>query len=362
MMPDTILRHLAALVGCDTQNPPRDIGANHDIFNYISSVLESGNGFSASVEDHGRGRVSYLAQRGDPKILFNVHLDTVPVGAGWTRPPLELTVEGTRAFGRGCCDIKGAAAALLAIAEAADDPIAILFSTDEEGAEGCCIAEFSQSLPEDSYQVVVVAEPTECKAVLAHRGYLSVLGEFHGEAGHSSAPRALIDNANHQAALWASTAIEYAASEAALGRGMCFNIGSMSGGTSSNVIAARSNVHWSARLPPGGDTDATMAALCNATDTSKTASWNARFAGPPLPGSAGAGTAAQDFCDRHSLTIGTPVDYWTEASLFSAAGHPAIVLGPGNIEQAHAADEWVLIDQLLCAAKIYAGLLKEIHQ
>ncbi len=361
MIPTMILKHLAALVGCDTQNPPRDIGANHDIFKYIGSVL-AGKDFSVSVADHGRGRVSYLAKRGDPKVLFNVHLDTVPIGAGWTRPPLKLTLEGSRAFGRGCCDIKGAAAVLLAIAEASDQPIAILFSTDEEGAEGCCVDEFSQSLPAGSYQVVVVAEPTECKAVLAHRGYLSVLGEFHGKPGHSSTPRTLIDNANHQAALWACNAIQYAASEAALGRGLCFNIGSMSGGTSSNVIAAKSNVHWSARLPPGGDTSVALSAICNATDASKTASWNARFEGPPLPADASAVTPTQDFCDRHSLEIGTPVDYWTEASLFSAAGHPAMVLGPGNIEQAHVADEWVNIKQLMRAARIYDGLLKETHQ
>ncbi|MGI9205824.1 MAG: acetylornithine deacetylase [Woeseiaceae bacterium] len=362
MTNDRILEHLENLVCCDTQNPPRDIGATHDIFRYIDSVLKPGNGFSVSVEDHGRGRVSYLAKRGDPKILFNVHLDTVPIGEGWTRPPLKLTFEEERAFGRGCCDIKGAAAVLLAIAQASDYPIAILFSTDEEGAEGCCVEAFSQSLPEGSYQVVVVAEPTECKAVVAHRGYLSVLGEFHGEAGHSSAPRALIDNANHQAAVWASTAIEYAASEAALGRGLCFNLGSMSGGTGSNVIAAKSNVHWSARLPPGGDTDSALSAICNATDASRTADWNARFTGPPLPAHAGAVIATRDFCARHNLEVGAPVDYWTEASLFSAAGHPAMVLGPGNIKQAHSADEWVSVDQLIRAAKIYDRLLQEAHQ
>jgi len=359
MTPDSILRHLEILVGCDTQNPPRDISASHEIFKYIDSVLESSNDFSISVENHGRGRVSYLAKRGDPKILFNVHLDTVPIGAGWTRPPLKLTVEGSRAFGRGCCDIKGAAAVLLAIAEA---PIAFLFSTDEEGAEGCCVAEFSQSLADGSYQVVVVAEPTECKAVLAHRGYLSVLGEFRGEPGHSSAARALIDNANHQAAVWASAAISYAASEAARDRALCFNIGSMSGGTSSNVIAAKSNVHWSARLPPGGDTDTALSTICNATEASRTVSWNARFKGPPLPAHAGTGTATRDYCARHKLEIGAPVDYWTEASLFSAAGHPAMVLGPGNIEQAHAADEWVSIDQLVHVAEIYDRLLKETIQ
>lgn len=362
MTPENILRHLENLISCDTQNPPRDIDPAHSIFKYIDSVLKSNDNFSISVEDYGKGRVSYLATRGKPKILFNVHLDTVPVGAGWTRPPLDLTVEGTRAYGRGSCDIKGAAAVLLAIAEASDGPIGILFSTDEEGAEGCCVAKFCESLTVGSYQVVVVAEPTECKAVLAHRGYLSVLGEFQGEAGHSSATRALVDNTNHQAALWASSAIAYAASEAALGRNLCFNIGSMAGGTSSNIIAAKSNVHWSARLPPGGDTNIALSTICNVTDASRNATWDARFKGPPLPAHENAGKASQDFCATHDLDVGQTVDYWTEASLFSAAGHSAIVLGPGNIEQAHSADEWVSLEQLTLAAKIYNRLLKEAHR
>ena len=51
------------------------------------------------------------------------------------------------------------------------------------------------------------------------------------------------------------------------------------------------------------------------------------------------------------------VDFWTEASLFSAAGLPAIVLGPGDIAQAHAANEWVALDQLQLAHELYSGVV-----
>ena len=51
------------------------------------------------------------------------------------------------------------------------------------------------------------------------------------------------------------------------------------------------------------------------------------------------------------------MDFWTEASIFSAAGVPALVLGPGHIAQAHAADEWVALDQLNTAYQQYSGVV-----
>lgn len=359
MMTDSILAHLQALVNCDTQNPPRHIDATHPIFAYIEAKLEAAGDFSVSVKDHGKGRVSYFAERGNPQILFNVHLDTVPAGTGWSRSALQIAVEQDRAFGRGTCDIKGAAAVLLAIAVSSDVPMAFLFTTDEEGAEGCCVAEFCRRLDKEKYSFIVVAEPTGCKAVIEHRGYLSVLGEFHSVAGHSSDPRALRDNTNHQAACWAGAAIAYAADAAARGEDLCFNIGAMSGGSSSNVITAKTNVHWSARLPPGGQTESALSAICGATRDAEQANWNARFTGPPMPASAELRDVAEKFCAEHKLDVGPAVDYWTEASLFSRAGYPAIVLGPGNIEQAHIPDEWVSIDQLALAGDIYQRLLEE---
>lgn len=357
-MQKRVLAHLAELVRCDTQNPPRKIRMDHAIFGYINRVLDTVGEFSVAVTDHGDGRISYLAARGQPRLLFNVHLDTVPVGDGWTTPPLEMTIAGNRAHGRGTCDIKGAAAVLLALAGQSDAPMALLFSTDEEGASGCCISTFAESLPTDAYDMVIVAEPTRCEAVLAHRGYLSVLGEFSGEPGHSSDPRALSDNAIHKACQWADAAIDYAAGEAASGNGLCFNIGTVSGGSGSNVIAATSNVHWSARIPPGGDSDTALATICTLTEAASQVNWNARFNGSALPAFGSDDQAARDFCKRHDLTVGQPVDFWTEASLFSAVGQPAIVLGPGNIEQAHTADEWVDLEQLDRATETYQRLIE----
>ncbi|HEY4555304.1 MAG TPA: M20/M25/M40 family metallo-hydrolase, partial [Lysobacter sp.] len=86
------------------------------------------------------------------------------------------------------------------------------------------------------------------------------------------------------------------------------------------------------------------------------------FRGPPLPAGDIADAErrrldARDLADALDLPIGNAVDFWTEASLFSAAGLTALVYGPGDIAQAHTADEWVLLDQLQAAAETYRRLL-----
>ncbi|HZV39203.1 MAG TPA: M20/M25/M40 family metallo-hydrolase, partial [Pseudoxanthomonas sp.] len=160
----TTLEHLDALVSFDTRNPPRAIGTG-GIFDYIRAQLPD---FDVEVTDHGAGAVSLFAVRGQPKRVFNVHLDTVPSSPAWTADPLKLRVTEDRAIGLGACDIKGAAAALLAVAAASDGPLALLFSTDEEANDARCIAGFLQQ--RHAYEAVIVAEPTRGEAVLAHRG------------------------------------------------------------------------------------------------------------------------------------------------------------------------------------------------
>ena len=133
-----VLQHLQALVSFDTRNPPRAIGTG-GIFDYIRTQLP---GFQVEVSDHGAGAVSLLAVRGTPRRLFNVHLDTVPDSPAWTADPLQLRITDDRAIGLGACDIKGAAAGLLAAANASQGNAAFLFSSDEEANDPRCIAAF----------------------------------------------------------------------------------------------------------------------------------------------------------------------------------------------------------------------------
>ncbi len=133
-----ILDHLRVLVGYDTRNPPRAIG-REGLFDYLRAQL---HGFEFTQIDHGAGAICLLATRGKPRLIFNVHLDTVPDSPHWSANPFELRVQDDRAIGLGACDIKGAAAALLAVANASQGDFALLFTTDEEANDARCVAGF----------------------------------------------------------------------------------------------------------------------------------------------------------------------------------------------------------------------------
>jgi acetylornithine deacetylase len=236
----------------------------------------------------------------------------------------------------------------------------LLFTTDEEGAGGCCVQKFLESGAAERFEQVIVAEPTECKAVLAHRGFLSVKMRFSGLPGHSSEARALADNANHQMALWAAAAVEAEKRHrrSSDDPGNCLNIGLVGGGTKSNVIAGESRVHWSARLGPGKSTPDFLREMKECVPAGSQIEWEVPFAGEPLPASGHSSRLAEDFCRHRKLARGAAVDFWTEAALFSAAGMPALVLGPGSIAQAHVTDEWLALDQLERCVETYGRLVR----
>ncbi len=358
MNTDRIIHHLENLVAFDTQNPPRRIDGDSPLFGYLRSRL--GQSFKIRTWDHGDGHVTFLAQRGNPQILFNVHLDTVPAGDGWDSDPLKLTLRDGKAIARGACDIKGAAACLLAIAEQGAENMAMLFTTDEEGAGGCCVRRFMESGAGEPYSQVIVAEPTGCKAIVGHRGFISLKAWFKGEPGHSSEARSLHDNAIHQFALWARSALALAESKKLTkdDPGSCFNIGLVEGGTKSNVIAGSVFMHASARLRPGDSNETFVQQVKACVPEGSQPEWEVPFTGEPLPASGQTATSATGFAESSGLGIGDPVDFWTEASIFSEFEKPALVLGPGHIEQAHVANEWVSLAQLSHARELYQRIIE----
>jgi acetylornithine deacetylase len=348
-MLDQVLQHLAALVSFDTRNPPRRIGVG-GIFDYLRAQL---HGFRVEVVDHGDGAVSLFAVRGTPEVLFNVHLDTVPSSPGWTADPLALRVTRSRAIGLGACDIKGAAACLVAAAQATPGDAAFLFGSDEEANDARCIEAFLKRA--HGFSSVVVAEPTNCEAVLAHRGISSVLLRFKGQAGHASGAAAMESNALHQAMRWGARALDFVEGEShrRFGglTGLRFNIGRVEGGIKANVIAPEAEVRFGFRPLPSHDIDELHARFGALAEIGTLERYEETFRGPALPAGDVAEAeerrlAARDLADALGLPIGNAVDFWTEASLFSAAGIDAVVCGPGNIAQAHTADEWVSLSEL----------------
>ena len=359
---DALLDSLATLVACDTQNPPRALHADQPIFTWLREQLV---GFTVTVEDLGDGCVSFLAVRGQPRRLVNIHLDTVPANKRWAQDPLKLVVQEDRAVGLGACDIKGSIAAVLRAASQTSGPIALLFTTDEEYGESRCLHTFLKSPPAwmQDVELVVVSEPTRSQAVLAHRGFARATARFAARPGHSSDPRGLRESAVHQLGRWLHAATEHAAAlddqgESGLS-GLRFNAGRVQGGVADNIIASSASAVFSLRPPPGTDPRAAATALLALTSSPERERGEVTFVGPALPASDAAAQVARArvFAQALGVQEGAPVDFWTEAALFSAAGYCTFVCGPGDIAQAHTAGEWVRLGELERARAFFVRLI-----
>jgi len=335
------LRHLKALVACDTSNPPRKTKES-GLIEYLSSL----DFIAPQITDLGEGSLNILLTKGSPKYLINVHLDTVPAGDGWQSDPYDLTINDGRAFGLGACDIKGAAACLLTLIEKGLENYAILFSTDEEAGQSTCIKEYIKT--QHAFEGVIVAEPTQNKAVTCHRGILTGTQEFFGLAGHSSEQRALNDNAIHKLTKWSDAALKVAESYNSKSfkdlQGIAFNLGLVEGGIKPNIIADHAQVKFGMRPLPGQSFDELLGEF-KASTSENNAKFTAGFIAPALPAS-GDVSEAESFADELGLALSPPVNFWTEASLFSEAGYRAIVYGPGNIADAHQPNESVDLGEL----------------
>jgi acetylornithine deacetylase len=372
------LEHLEALVGFNTQNPPRAID-DDGLFAYLRDQLD---GFDVDLWDLGDGCLGLHAVRGEPDLLFNFHVDTVPASDDWSSDPFDLRVADGRAVGLGACDIKGASACMLAAVERLDasTDLALLFTSDEEAGSSRCVRHFLTE--SHGYDGVIVAEPTGAKAVAEHRGIMTATGHFSGRAGHASDPRALEDNALHRLTRWADAALAYAEDQQEEQfrnlNGIRFNIGRIEGGVKPNVIAPEATVRFGFRPRPDQRMEKVFDEICGLANGARAASppesentnsgagkaarapvdWEEGFVAPPLPADPDDRGAGRRLADNLGLPVAQPVDFWTEAALFSEAGYPTVVFGPGDIAQAHTADEWVALDQLAAVTDAYLDILE----
>nr|WP_305888906.1 acetylornithine deacetylase [Parvularcula maris] len=334
------------MIACRTENPPREINVDGRLVETVRLALP---GFDITVEDLGEGCLIIEASRGTSPVLFNVHMDTVPIAPGWESDPHQLVRTDDRAFGLGTSDTKGAAAVLFVLAAHTDHPMRLLLTTDEEAGQSRCIRSFLQNTP--NADLAVIAEPTDALARLEHRGIFSARAVFSGESGHASETGRR--SAVHDAARLIAGALDL---PGALDNRL--NFGRIEGGVKPNMIAAEAELLFGFRNRPGSDYRQLLSSIAKLGDAEITP----RFTGPALPSDADgrsyrAQEAAKGYASRLGLPVGEPVDFWTEASLFSEAGVPSLVLGAGSIAQAHAPGEFVTYDQLAKLYHLYAEVL-----
>ncbi|MCM2394493.1 acetylornithine deacetylase [Rhizobium sp. S95] len=347
---------------------------NGAIVGWVRDYLES-HGARVHVLDGPEGdRANLFATIGPadvPGYVLSGHMDVVPAGEPeWTSDPFRLRAEGSRLFGRGTSDMKGFLAAVLAaVPEIAAAPLArpihFAFSYDEEaGCRG--VPHMLAKLPElcATPAGAIIGEPSNMRAILAHKGKAAARITIGGRSGHSSRPDLGL-NAVHAMASILTAAVEEAER---LTQGpfdtafepsySSLQVGTISGGQAVNIIPDRCIAELEARAIAGVDPTALLAPVKAAASALSsrgfTVDWVETSSYPALSLAADAPLAAL----LTELTATPPlaaVSYGTEAGLFQAAGIDAIICGPGDIGRAHKPDEFILIEELQsCRAMIGA--------
>ncbi len=316
------------------------------------------------------------ASEGGPLILFEAHQDTVPV-MGMTIEPWTPVVRDGRLYGRGACDIKGGMTAMLgAVARLAGErprgmPTIIMACTvnEEHGFSGAtALAQlWSQagSIIPRRPDVAVVAEPTQLQVVVAHKGVVRWRCHAHGRAAHSSQPQlglnAIFAMSRVLAALerYQHDVVTRLGQHALCGT-PTLSVGTITGGLSVNTVPDICTIEIDRRLLPGENPEEAYRhvldyvgaetghdpAIEHEQPFSIGCGLSDRVNGPLAERLMAAGREAQIDC----RTIGVP--FGTNAAAIAAAGVPSVVFGPGSIDQAHTADEWLALDQLVQASEV----------
>ncbi|WP_299350863.1 acetylornithine deacetylase [uncultured Shimia sp.] len=306
----------------------------------------------------------------DGGILLSGHSDVVPVtDQVWSSDPFTMSERDGRLYGRGTCDMKGFIAACLAMApqlsrRVKDRPLHFAFTYDEE--VGCFGAQhLAQDLKDRNLTpgIAIIGEPTEMRIIEGHKGCYEYSTHFHGLEGHGSAPDLGV-NAVEYATRYVMRLLEL---KRAL-PGMAptnspfeppwttVNVGAVHGGVAHNVIASAARVDWEMR--PVQESDAnhvkeTLHELCRDEllpqmqavhpEAAIDLETIGEVAGLVPTDNNQARKIASELTGANGADL---VAFGTEAGIFQALGTDVVVCGPGSIEQAHKADEYLSIDQL----------------
>ncbi|MBL9215703.1 MAG: M20 family metallopeptidase [Opitutaceae bacterium] len=303
-------------------------------------------------------------------LLFESHLDTVSVD-GMTVPPFQLTVSGDRLHGRGACDTKGSGAAMLwALRDYARGPrgprnVGIAFILDEEARMEGAQAFAARELREfPRLRGVVVGEPTRLRPVVAHNGALRWRSITRGVAAHSSDPskgRSAITAMLQVISALEGRFIPLARRESPFTGRAAASINVIRGGSAVNIIPDYCEIVCDRRLVPG-ETPAQVLAERDAALSGLAVEHDGQYLAPPLPPENSAALhawmepalAAQGL---DPAAIGAP--YATDASHYAAAGAQVVVIGPGELAQAHTHDEWLARSQLAAGTGLYLALMRQ---
>lgn len=376
---------VSALVACPSVNPagrssvdpPYGEGRMADL---LESLL-SGWGATVERQEVAPGRPNVIARfagaRPGPLLLFEAHMDTVPV-VDMSIPPFTPTVREGRLYGRGACDTKGPMAAMLmAIRRVLDEdgglPVPLMFAgaCDEEmGASG---SRALAALPGLRPRLAVVAEPTDLAIIHAHKGTIRWRIATHGVAAHSSAPERGVNAIYHMVRVISMIEAEMI-SRVGVHRhpllgSATISVGTIQGGTQANVVPAACAIDVDRRLLPGETPEAAtvemraqLDALAQRTPGLNCTLETLQFYEPfEMAQDAAPCRIVAAACQRVLGGVQFATAPWSaDAGVMAATGMPCVLIGPGSIRQAHTHDEFIEIAELERGVDVYAAIIREM--
>lgn len=359
---------LAALIAFDSTSR----NSNIPLIAWVEDYLDQFNIPHLRV-DYEDGRKTNLFATIGPDvaggIVLSGHTDVVPVdGQDWHTDPFTLVEKEGLLFGRGSADMKGFIAVALALVpeflkQDLRVPLHLAFSCDEEvGCKGVRpLVDYLRTHPRKP-SAAIIGEPTSMRVVNGHKSAVRFTTEVTGHESHS----ALTDKGVN--AIMVAAEIIHEISQIredfiALGDPTdrydppysTIHVGVISGGTANNIVPKTCSFNWETRLLPTADNDYVPNRIKALTQklqpAMKAVSPDAGIffeQANAVPGLAAEQDSPAELLAlrcSHSNSTHT-VSYCTEAGLFQQAGIPAVVCGPGSIEQAHKPDEFIAVSEL----------------
>lgn len=363
-------------------------GSNLDLIDWVEGYLAS-HGITAHRHwNEDRQKAALFAHVGPwvpGAVVLSGHSDVVPVdGQTWTSDPWTVTERDGRLYGRGTCDMKGyVALAIWALVEGhhrgLTTPLQLALSYDEEiGCTGAppMIAAMQGVLPKGA--AVVVGEPSNMSLITGHKGGTGYHVHVKGFEVHSSLLPQGVSAIMEGARLigWVNdqnAAIQLRAPGPVAAQFVppftTLHVGMIQGGTAHNITAADCRFAVEMRVVPGEDILAYEAAFQAEAARLDAAVKQVRpeagvhldrFFGVPalVPEVDGAAeTLVRRLTGANTTGV---VSYGTEAGQFQDAGYSAVICGPGDIAQAHQADEYLELSEFVAGQRFMAGLLEAL--
>ena len=335
-------------------------------------------GFDADVQpiDGAPGKFNLVATlgRGDGGLVFAGHTDTVPWDEGrWRHDPLRATFSGDRVYGLGAADMKGFFAVLFDALRGLDAgrlaaPVVLIATADEESTMSGARALAAHGAPRARH--ALIGEPTGLKPVRLHKGIQMESVRVLGHAGHSSDPSLganAIDGMHRVIAAlmdWRAELQRDHRDDAFAVPIPTLNFGHVHGGDNPNRICAACELQFDLRPLPGMDPDALRAEFRARVGEALAGTpfgleFDALLGGvPPL-----ATPADAPIVRAVEQLTGAPagaVAFATEGPFLAEFAGDVVVLGPGDIAQAHQPDEYLALERIAPTQTLLTGLVERL--